>query len=1223
MKQKLLSFAVCIATAALSSVAFAWNAPVVPEKPTKAGDFVPGGNYFVRVAACGQYLTGGNAWSTQISLTKNGINDEVNQAMILTIDSLTLTYSSTVVAGLGMKVNGSYQVNGANGVRTISNTYFFRDADNGFVDWGSQTKGRVWTISKQGDYYRIQTAANDPSFPNAANQYAGWNSEGSKPDSIANTEVKFQVVPGAAGFESYEVDWEFVPAEEYLTKVKAYGIRVELLAELQRADSLVKNEGYIIDFSAIAQVYENEAATVDELSKALADIKTLVNRAEFKKKWEAASEDNPLDVTDDCLVNPDFSLGNISGWECTFKQGVNCENLGYQSTPYDNTGGKCLTGEYGSKIEQFIEAWSPADKYDGVVGDGTLQQTVYGMPAGKYVLHADIIAVDQYNSNNPVKGVYLFIQAGEFEATKSVATDNVKPEHFSVSFVNDGADVLTFGLKTKSAQANWIAADNFKIFYYGESTDSPALATLKMTIKTAKDVNLDETYAYAPVKQAFADTLAMAENAVSQAAGDEAYIALDNSLKNSINLLSASVKEYQILKDLIIKVENTENKIEAQWPTLYDQLAEWREDVLIPAYTDGTYTMEDITAAQAQLPKMIRDFISVSGNVKQGDDLTIVIENADFSLGAGNKNIPGWTIKSGSITELSSVYHNIEAYHKSFDFGQTIANMPAGVYEVGVQGFVRVDDGQAESTMKMYAGASTSKFKLLTDEYNLYPLLGNAASKDSTGKYTESDGNWPRDSKQEGAGPQGETVYRPNSMEGANNYFQEINPLTEKPFYLNTVKIVHLGGDLEIGLTCTSTHEWILWDNFTMKYAGNDISLYYGLIDDNAAELQKIHNAEDAFVTKEGQDQYDAVMTRVDQKSQLTTSDEALKLIADIKDVANYLKAGSKAGAELKSLTILYGDALINVVTSTEPTFTNTLSTIVGLVANPIQFANNDTIPSYVVALKKAWSAYCLYDGKSATEAQPWAQASSIILTPDYTDQIELTNSSIYWTVDNNIGGGNNFACNLSAMECWNDSSVLVYQDLYGLYKGFYKITLQGFYRPGEYASITNDSVANIHYAKIFGTSSVNTFEVGMKNIAEGGQAAATGEGDVSISVPSKGTIYIPNSMAGAATYFANELYTNELVAGVGEDGALRIGIKMDKDNYLYSNWLMFTGWRLSYLGEQTPAAIEQVSNESEVVRIQYFDLNGRALNSLSQGINIVRQTMTDGSVKTFKVIVK
>ena len=34
-------------------------------------------------------------------------------------------------------------------------------------------------------------------------------------------------------------------------------------------------------------------------------------------------------------------------------------------------------------------------------------------------------------------------------------------------FLNDGsADAFTFGLKTKNATANWIAADNFRLTYY-------------------------------------------------------------------------------------------------------------------------------------------------------------------------------------------------------------------------------------------------------------------------------------------------------------------------------------------------------------------------------------------------------------------------------------------------------------------------------------------------------------------------------------------------------------------------------------------------------------------------------------------------------------------------------------------------------------------------------------------------------------------------------------
>lgn len=52
-------------------------------------------------------------------------------------------------------------------------------------------------------------------------------------------------------------------------------------------------------------------------------------------------------------------------------------------------------------------------------------------------------------------------------------------------------------------------------------------------------------------------------------------------------------------------------------------------------------------------------------------------------------------------------------------------------------------------------------------------------------------------------------------------------------------------------------------------------------------------------------------------------------------------------------------------------------------------------------------------------------------------------------------------------------------------------------------------------------------------------------------------------------------------------------------------------------------SGVEKVNNDSDVVSKQIFNLSGMQLQQMQKGVNIVRTTYSDGSVKTRKVIVK
>lgn len=130
------------------------------------------------------------------------------------------------------------------------------------------------------------------------------------------------------------------------------------------------------------------------------------------------------------------------------------------------------------------------------------------------------------------------------------------------------------------------------------------------------------------------------------------------------------------------------------------------------------------------------------------------------------------------------------------------------------------------------------------------------------------------------------------------------------------------------------------------------------------------------------------------------------------------------------------------------------------------------------------------------------------------------------------------------------------------------------------------------------------------------------------------GIIEIYNPTYGGATIYTNEYYGeagsflfSELVDWMAyildfnsTDGYVKFqyvkngnGEISEEDIMMISNFAIYT----------EGSGVEKVNNDSDVVSKQIFSLSGMQLQQMQKGVNIVRTTYSDGSVKTRKVIVK
>lgn len=176
---------------------------------------------------------------------------------------------------------------------------------------------------------------------------------------------------------------------------------------------------------------------------------------------DTATDDNPIEITG-VIVNPNFDE-NANGWTYAFET---VTNVGPQGASYSND-------EDGVYIDHFVESWRSGN---APLGDGTIEQTILALPEGTYSLEADVIANLQSRAADAIaedgEGFYLF--AAEENGEKSalpIATANGKPKHFAVVFHKAApATKLTIGLEAKNAVGNWLAGDNFQLFYYGKNS---------------------------------------------------------------------------------------------------------------------------------------------------------------------------------------------------------------------------------------------------------------------------------------------------------------------------------------------------------------------------------------------------------------------------------------------------------------------------------------------------------------------------------------------------------------------------------------------------------------------------------------------------------------------------------------------------------------------------------------------------------------------------------
>jgi hypothetical protein len=271
-----------------------------------------------------------------------------------------------------------------------------------------------------------------------------------------------------------------------------------------------------------------------------------------------------------------------------------------------------------------------------------------------------------------------------------------------------------------------------------------------------------------------------------------------------------------------------------------------------------------------------------------------------------------------------------------------------------------------------------------------------------------------------------------------------------------------------------------------------------------------------------------------------------------------------------------------------------------------------------------------------ASDADP-KDATWCIVNPKYAD-----NTNEGWTSTATAG------VNYNLCEVYN-ADFTYYQDI-ELSAGTYTLTAPGFYRFGsaseDYAAYNEDATQNNNLSMYVTVGSDSLF-VAMPRLAS---AAKEYTADVKVADDKKsfdapnGYVWVAdpeanadstqatgyivvNNMEQAAKEFASGKYAGTTITfKVPEDMTVRIG--MSKDVQQSTNWCIWGAWQLTYYGknstkEPTETGIATAFSNGQVARTEFFSINGTRISAPRSGVAIMKQTMSDGTIKVRKVIMK
>ena len=746
------------------------------------------------------------------------------------------------------------------------------------------------------------------------------------------------------------------------------------------------------------------------------------------------------------------------------------------------------------------------------------------------------------------------------------------------------SDSLRVGvMKNKSITgSDWVVFDNFSLTYYGNKAEAFQywLDQAKANKTVYEEGSASQQYIDA-YDQAFNVTVASKAEAVAamkaiQAAADSiaANAALWNTLKETRqNAVTHTVGDYatfisaQDLGDYLLEIEDD-----------VDNVADW-SNTEIQAIIDKLNEM--IKAVEKEKKE----------HLEPNADVTYFMKNPSFDENGGSTT--GWTIvsKGGGNVQLggNAANHCFEAWHSTnFDVYQELTDLPLGVYQISVQGYVRYKDGQeaiaarneVPENIPIYVYMNESKTHMANwfdypKPVSFYKYDAEAGTGVNGATYLSEDDD---------------NAY-PDNMTAASAAF------ADGGYTKSACGLVADAGDvLRIGVKGNPTEAmfWPIFDNFKLTYLGYAIDVVKPVLEDKLAEAASYN---DLVTTKAAKDAFTSAYATAQDK---LNAEKGIEMFHALSALIKAMADVSEGAALCDELAAAVAE-MMTIASESSSTAANEAMQLGGTILSELEACEleAEAIESYKIQIREMILKMQLPENY-AQGSEEGVDVTAFIQTPSFSKTVDgsETNSIEGWQGTSGYNFGNDATQKGALALEFYQKTFDMYQDLEGvgtvvLPNGWYKVAVNAFERvsessPAFFYAVSGEEKAEVELMK---------HEAGVD--VEGGEAA-------------------PSDMVSSAAYFEEGRYLNELFVKVS-DNKMRIGIKHEAQNG--GDWIIMDNFKLYFFGENQPASsVKSLSLASEPVMVEFFSIDGRRVNGAQKGITIKKTTLANGVVVVRKI---
>ncbi len=1187
--------------------------------------------YYLYNPGAKMFFASGNSWNTQASVRTFGYPFWVQDA-------------TEEDAPEGSYELWNYVNNPDRTDVTGNHNLFTDDGGSTWVDHGSQGN-YSWTFTLVGEFVRFQNVALIADVPDYDGKYIGWTGDYA---GAGYSSVLSMVAPDDEGVC---VDWKAVTKASYeaFTASDAYkaytdGVACFFLAKDLRA-LLIEAEEIGAQVADQLAVYLNTSSTPDELTAAIAAAKEAIEKRKqeiIDSQYDNATVANPVDVTDKFIKNAHFDNGDCTtGWsgDAFGRGGTVADGAEHYSKNYDTyqtvTGLKpgvyaigvnafYRAGNYGGDAERHFVANDAASKYAklyGKVGELYLETPIANVLSGgqsEPQNQGDIeVTYQDAEGNDVVLYVPNTMKTGDYY----FHTLNQYANKLIVAVGEDGE--LTIGVKkTSQIGGDWSLFDDFSLTYYGKGADA-AQVYLEEALKNYSEYTPEEGTLFT---QAYLTAYNELVNAEHSANSLEEVNATLNAINVAYEALQSNIKLWKKFQELIKKGTEMAGNSEYEDIEETGDLMDYIEGDAADALEELAWTNEELEAAIAQMEEWIQTIIDKSKlDVWEGKDMTQYITNPGFDddedMDYGGAM--GWTVDrvgDGNVVRgplgqdnydlmvsaLGKMNYCFESWHcHKWDIWQEVKDLPTGMYEVQVQGYVRCEVGgytrgddiepNYPSPVQLYMNSATSQFPSVYSERRpINPETGEEYTYTTVESWTVENIN---------------DYDYPNSMGGAAQAFGW-GMYQKSAFGL----IAKDGDTFRIGVRMDKNEDWwCIWDTFKLIYHEPTAELVQPLLEEElakidltkpmgsdvfaqAAEVKKM--AEEAIASGDGKTMFEALSKVYELSDAINAS---VAIFQELNDACESLQ---------EVMGTYYDSEFIGAATQ-----------LVGTIMDGMEnhTYKNEDVESLLAQIAEMKTKLRLPAGyKNASDSNP-VSLTAVIENPNYEENLNGWSGT--------SAGYNADATNAEIFGANFD----YYQEIVGLPAGTYQVSVQGFYRAGttavDYETRDDASVSHAFLYAVNGDSVV--FSSPLTRLAAEPNVAGSSEDtdlpDGCAWASKENMLYVANTMVTAGDEFGLGKYANNVVLfTVGIDGKARIGLK--KNVNISDNWTIWDNWQLVYFGAASgqqpngdPSGIETIA-AGDRLTVEYFTLDGRKANANQRGILIQKTTLSNGAVLVNKI---